>query len=128
MKKRGKLKGSQLLSSPLEAEIFHNPVLIEQDHKAIPFLLDPRVLKNNKVGEIGFFESQLRRVLAKISVDKDVSVILLLNPIRRPKDLKNLTLGGRTDLDFFIRIVSDLGAHIDPSDATTTRQDREERD
>ena len=125
---RRKLKHSQLLSSPLEAEIFYNPVLIEEDHKAILFLLDPRVLKNNKFGEIGFFDSQFRRVLAKIGIDKDVSVILLLNAVWRPKDLKNFTLGGGPDLDFFIRIVSDLGAHIDPSDAATPCQDRQESD
>src|SRR4030042_3569829 len=115
-----KLKEGQLLSSPLEAKIFHNPVLVEEDHKAILFLLDPRILKNDKVGEVGFFEGQFRRVLAKISIDKNISVILLLNPVWRSKDLKNFTLGGGSDLDFFIRIISDLGAHIDPSDAATT--------
>ena len=93
-----KLKESQLLSSPLEAEIFYDPVLIEEDHKVILFLLDSRVLKNNEVGEIGFFESQFRRVLTKIGIDKDVSVILLLNPVRRSKALKNFTLGGSPDL------------------------------
>jgi hypothetical protein len=125
---RRKLKHSQLLSSPSGAIVFHNPVLIEEDHKAIHFLLDPRVLKNNKFGEIGFFESQFRRVLAKINIDKDVSVILLLNPVWRSKDLKNFTLGGGTDLDLVSRIVSDLGAHIDPSDAATTCQDRQKSD
>jgi hypothetical protein len=123
MRMRRKLKDSQLLRSPSGAKVFHNPLLIEEDHKAIRFLLFPRVLKNNKFGEIGLFDSEFRRVLAKISIDKHVSVKLLLNPDRRSKDLKNFTLGGRTDSDLFIRIFSDLGAHIDPSDGATTGQD-----
>ena len=119
---RIELKSRQLLSSLLEAKIFHNAVLIKENNKAILFLLDPRVLENKKVGEIGFFDSQFRRILAKICIDKDVSVILFLNPIRRSEDLKDLTLGGGPELDSFIRIVSDLGAHIDPSQAAATCQ------
>jgi hypothetical protein len=118
-----KLKESQLLSPSLEAKTFYDPVLIEEDHKAIRFLLFPRVLKNKHFGKIGLFDSDHRRVLAKISIDKDVPVILPLNPSRRSKNLKNFTLGGRTDFDLFIRVISDLGAHVDPSDAATTRQD-----
>jgi hypothetical protein len=64
----------------------------------------------------------------KIGIDKDVSVILLLNLNRGSKDLKNFTLGGGTDLDLFIGIASDLGSLIDPSDAATTRQGHQERD
>jgi len=125
---RRRLIDRQLLGSSLEAKIFHHPVLIEEDDKAIHFMLFPRVLKYENVGEIGFFDREDRGVLAKISIDKDVSVKLLLNTNRRSKVLKNFALGGRTDLDFFRRIVPDFGAHIDPSDAATTRQGHQKRD
>jgi hypothetical protein len=125
---RRKLKGSQLPSSPLEAKIFDHPVLIEEDDQAIHFLLFPRVLKYGKVGEIGFFNREDRRVLLKIGIDKDVSVKLLLNLNRRSKGLKNFTLGGGTDPDLFTGIVFDLGSLIDPSDSATTCQGHQERD
>jgi len=128
MRRRRGLIDRQLLGSPLEAKIFDHPVFIEKDDQAIHFLLFPRVLKNKHVGEIGLFNGQYRRVLLKISIDKDVSVILLLNLNRGSKDLKNFTLGGGTDLDLFIGIASDLGSLIDPSDAATTRQGHQERD
>jgi hypothetical protein len=110
----------------LVAIILHDPVLIEEDDKAILFLLNSRVLEKYEVGEIGFFDSKFRRVLAKISIDKDVSIILLLNLIRRSEGLKNFSLGGGTDFDFFIGIVSDLRAHIYSSDAATTCQNHQE--
>ena len=123
-----KLIDRQLLGSPLEPKIFDYPVLVEEDHQAIRFLLFASVLKYGKVGEIGFFDSEDRRVFLKIGIDKDVSVKLLLNPKRRPEDLKNFTLGGGTDPDLFIGIVFDLGSLIDPSDGATTRQGHQERD
>jgi hypothetical protein len=128
MKMRRKLKDGQLLGPHLEGKTLNHPVLIEEHDKAIHFLLFPSVLKNKHFGKIGLFDSEGRRVLAKIRIDKDVPVILPLNPSRRSKNLKNFTLGGGTDFDLFIRIVSDLGAHVDPSDAATTRQDHQERD
>ena len=128
MRMRRRLIHRQLIGSPLEAKIFDHPVLVEEDHQAIRFLLFASVLKYGKVGEIGFFNGQYRRVLLKIGIDKDVSVKLLLNPKRGSKDLKNFTLGGGTDLDLFIGIVSDLGSLIDPSDGATTRQGHQKRD
>ena len=50
MRMRRKLIDRQLLGSPLEAKIFDHPVLIEEDDKAIHFLLFSRVLKNKHVG------------------------------------------------------------------------------
>jgi len=128
MRMRRRLIHRQLIGSPLEAKIFDHPVLVEEDHQAIRFLLFASVLKYGKVGEIGLFNGQYRRVLLKIGVDKDVPVKLLLNPKRRSEDLKNFTLGGGTDLDLFIGIVSDLGSLIDSSDGATTRQGHQERD
>jgi hypothetical protein len=120
------LKRGEFLSVSLVAIIIHDPIPIEEDDEAIFFLLNSCVLEDNKVGEIGLFDSKFGGVLAKIDIDKDVSIILLLNPIRRPEGLKNFSLGGGTDIDFFFRIVSDLRAHIDPSDAAPTYQNGQE--
>jgi len=128
MRMRRGLIDRQLLGSPLEAKIFDHPVLIEEDHQAIRFLLFASVLKYGKVGEIGFFDSEDRRVFLKIGIDKDVSVKLLLNPKRRPEDLKNFTLGGGTDPDLFIGIASDLRSLIDSPDGATAHQGHQERD
>jgi len=123
-----KLIDRQLLGSPLEPKIFDYPVLVEEDHQAIRFLLFASVLKYGKVGEIRFFDSEDRRVFLKIGIDKDVSVKLLLNPKRRPEDLKNFTLGGETDPDLFIGIASDLRSLIDSPDGATAHQGHQERD
>jgi hypothetical protein len=123
----GESESGKLLSSLLETKIFHNSVLVEEDDEAILFLLDPCVLKNNEVGEIRLFESKCRGVLTKIGIDKDVSIVLLLNSLRRSEDRKNFTLGGRAYFDFFVGIVLNLRAHIDPPDAAATCQNHHQK-
>jgi hypothetical protein len=113
----------QLLGSPVEAKTLDHTVLIEEDDQAIHFLLLATVLKYGNVGEIGFFNGEYRRVLLVIGIDKDVPIVLLLNSNRRSKSLENFTLGGGTDRDLFVGIVSDLGSLVDPPDGTTTYQD-----
>jgi len=127
MKMRRRSEGSQLLGPLLVGKTFHNSILIEEDDKIIHLLLFPRVLKNKHFGEIRLFDSDHGRVLAKVGIDKDIPIILPLNPRRRSKNLENFTLGGRTDSDLFIRIFSDLGPHVDPPDAATTREGHQKR-
>jgi hypothetical protein len=122
----GGLESGELLSSLFGTKIFHHSVFVEEDDEAILFLLDPRVLKNNEVGEIRLFNGKGGRVLTKIGIDKDVSVVLLLNPIRRSEDPKNFTFSRRAYFDFFFGIVPDLRAHIDPPDAATACQNHQE--
>jgi hypothetical protein len=122
----GGLESGELLSSLLETKIFHDSVFVEEDDEAILFLLDPRVLKNNEVGEIRLFNGKCGRVFTKIGIDKDVSIVLLLNPIRRSEDLKNFTFSGRAYFDFFVGIVPDFRTHIDPPEAATACQNHQE--
>lgn len=99
--------------------IFNNAFFVKEDDQGIFLLLNPGVLEEGQVGEVGFLDGELGGVLAEIGIDEDIAIILLLNPIRRAKGLKDFTFGGGAGFDLLFRIMPDLRADIDPSDAAT---------
>ena len=77
------------------------------------------VLEEGEIGDVGLLNRELRGIFSKIGIDEDIAIILLLNPVRRAKGLKDFTFGGGAGFDLLFRIVPDLRADIDPSDAAT---------
>jgi len=116
-------KSGQLLNSSLITVVFNHTVLIEKDDKTILLLLNSRVREKGRVGDVGFFDDEFSRVLSEISIDENVSVILMGNTIWGSENLKNIALSSKTNLDFFLGVASNLRAYIDSSDGATPCKD-----
>ncbi len=80
--------------------ILDHAVLTKKDDETVRLLLNSRVGEKGHVGDVGFFNGELAEVFSEISIDKNVTVVLMGNSIRSSENLKDVALGGNADLDF----------------------------